>query len=76
MVPAGGLGFSVMIFSLVAILAIILLVLRRKMELFGKAELGGPFWPKMFSVVFLIGLWLIYIILSSLQAYKVFEINF
>ncbi|KAF4518915.1 hypothetical protein B566_EDAN006753 [Ephemera danica] len=76
MVPPGGLGFSVMVFTLVAILAIIVLILRRKLTLFGKAELGGPFWPKMFSVGFLISLWLLYIVLSSLQAYKIITIDF
>ena len=35
----------------------------------GRAELGGPRMPKLLSAAFLVFLWLIYILLSILQAY-------
>ncbi|XP_059478036.1 sodium/calcium exchanger 2-like isoform X2 [Neocloeon triangulifer] len=75
-VPSAGLGFSVCVFTLVAVLAVMLLMVRRHLSLFGKAELGGPFWPRVGSVVFLVGLWFLYVTLSSLQAYDVIKVQF
>ena len=63
------LGFSVMLYSITAILAIILLMLRRKLNIFGNAELGGAVTPKYVSGIILVLLWLTYVLLSSLQAY-------
>ena len=76
MVPAGTLGFNVLLFSGLAILTIILLFYRRMSKSCGRAELGGPWLPRVITVVFLIGFWISYIIVSSLQVYEVFEINF
>jgi len=63
------LGFSVMLYSLTAIAAITLLMLRRKLNIFGNAELGGAVTPKYVSGIILVLLWLTYVLLSSLQAY-------
>jgi len=75
-VPAGALGFSVVIYTMVALLAIMLLMMRRYLDVFGKAELGGPFWPRVGSVAFLAGLWFLYVALSALQAYDVIKVPF
>lgn len=67
-VPAGTLSFSVIVYSICAIAALSLLVIRRYLPVFGRAELGGPTGPKIFSGVIFIALWVIYVILSALQA--------
>ncbi|EUB61034.1 Sodium/calcium exchanger [Echinococcus granulosus] len=68
-VPAGSLGFSVTIFCIFALFAIALLVLRRKPSL-GGGELGGPRASiKWASAIFFLLLWLIYVLLSSLENY-------
>ncbi|XP_046365062.2 sodium/calcium exchanger 2-like isoform X2 [Haliotis rufescens] len=68
-VPAGSLSFSVTLYTVCAVLALGLLVLRRVVGKFGKAELGGSKIPKILCAVFLVFLWVFYIIMSSLQAY-------
>jgi len=75
-VPSAGLGFSVVIYTCVALLAVMVILLRRYLTVFGKAELGGPFWPKMGSVAVLVGLWFLYVTLSSLQAYDIIKVEF
>ena len=69
-VPAGALSFSVVIFTICAVATLLLLVLRRNLALFGKAELGGPKGPKIFTGVSLILLWVLYVLLSSFQVYE------
>ena len=67
-VPAGSLGFSVVIFLICAIICLITLMIRRVVvggELGGGEESGGKF-GRAASSAFLVFLWLIYIILSSL----------
>uniref|UniRef100_T1JBM0 Calx-beta domain-containing protein n=1 Tax=Strigamia maritima TaxID=126957 RepID=T1JBM0_STRMM len=73
-VDAGSLAFSVAIYTVASTLCIIVLLLRRKLNYFGKAELGGPVVPKYLCGLFCLILWLIYIILSSLQALKVIHV--
>nr|KAG5714622.1 hypothetical protein BaRGS_000110 [Batillaria attramentaria] len=68
-VPAGTLSFSVTLYVISAVLAICLLLARRYLGIFGKAELGGPTGTKWMSAIFLGTLWLFYVVLSSLQAY-------
>lgn len=72
-VPAGDLGFSVLIFTLSAIACLTLLACRRHFAIFGKAELGGPYLTKLLSALFLFFLWFFYVLLSSLQAYGYIE---
>lgn len=71
-VDSGDLGFSVAVYSAVAFAGLALIILRRFLSLFGNAELGGPAIPKYMSGGFLITLWFVYIILSSLKAYDQF----
>lgn len=66
---SGDLGFSVLVYTVVAFIALSLLLVRRFIPIFGNAELGGPTGPKWACGVFLFSLWFIYIILSSMQAY-------
>lgn len=69
-VEAGSLGFSVIVYTCCAIAALGLLVTRRFLSAFGKAELGGPLVTKMVSGIVLICLWVLYVILSSLKTLK------
>ena len=68
-VSAGTLSFSVIVYTCCAIAAIALLMTRRFLPLFGKAELGGPKVTKCLSAAFFLFLWLLYIVLSILQCY-------
>jgi solute carrier family 8 (sodium/calcium exchanger) len=64
-VKSGDLGFSVTVFTLVAIVCLITLVIRRKVV---GAELGGPKGSKIASAVFFVALWFVYVGLSSWNA--------
>ena len=68
-VRAGALTFSVATYTTVSFFALTLLFCRRFFKIFGRGELGGPTGPKWFTTIFFLFLWLIYIVLSSLQAY-------
>ena len=68
-VNAGTLSFSVIVYTCCAIAAVALLMLRRFLPLFGKAELGGPKVTKYLSAAFFLFLWVLYIVLSILQCY-------
>lgn len=61
--PAGALGFSVVVFSILAVTCISFLVARRYVV---GGELGGTKFGRTVSCTFLCTLWCIYIILSSL----------
>jgi len=65
-VPAGALGFSVIVFTILAITCIAFLVARR-FTIGG--ELGGQDFSRYGSCFFLCILWTIYIVMSTLQAY-------
>ncbi|KAF6036121.1 hypothetical protein EB796_005569 [Bugula neritina] len=67
----GNLAFSLTIFCAFALSAIGLMLLRRT-KLAG-GELGGPRKIKILSSVYLVTLWLLYVTLSSLEAYGVIE---
>ncbi len=69
-VNAGSLCFSVIIYTVVSVLCILLLFLRRHFAVFGKAELGGPRGAKYACSALLVVLWFIYILFSTLQAYE------
>lgn len=66
-VKPGSLGFSVTVFCIFALVAIMVIILRRRPSVGG--ELGGPRTIKYLSGVFFIGLWVIYIILAGLENY-------
>lgn len=67
-VPAGSLGFSVALFTSLAVVCIIFLIFRRFMV---GGELGGTSFGRAASCGFLVFLWIIYIVFSTLQAYGI-----
>merc|ERR1719313_1651787 len=67
-VPAGSLGFSVVVFCFCAILCIICLMMRRRSI---GGELGGEENGRKATLAFLCTLWLVYILMSILQAYDI-----
>nr|KAG5703828.1 hypothetical protein BaRGS_031462 [Batillaria attramentaria] len=71
-VPAGSLGFSVVVFSTMALLAILILMVRRFTL---GAELGGPKIPKYISGFLLVCLWGSYVLLSILKAKGVIQFH-
>ena len=68
-VQAGALGFTVVIYTLTAVIGIALLMARRYLDVFGKGELGGVANLKIASACLLVFLWFLYVLLSSLQTY-------
>jgi solute carrier family 8 (sodium/calcium exchanger) len=67
-VPPGSLGFSVLVFCILAIVCIAVLMYRRFNPNIG-AELGGPKTSRIISSIFFTLLWIIYILLASLVSY-------
>ncbi|ESP03915.1 hypothetical protein LOTGIDRAFT_71451, partial [Lottia gigantea] len=67
-VPSGSLVFSVILYTACSFLALFVLMLRRNLSMFGRAELGGPSGPKIFTAVIIMLSWVFYVVLSSLQA--------
>ena len=68
-VPAGSLATSVVTYAACASVCICLLILRRFLPFFGGGELGGPKGIRIACGVFMIFLWFLYILISSLVAY-------
>lgn len=66
-VEAGSLAFSVTLFTIFAFLAISVLLYRRRAHIGG--ELGGPRGHRLATSAFFFGLWFLYILFSSLEAY-------
>ncbi|ELU04186.1 hypothetical protein CAPTEDRAFT_128764 [Capitella teleta] len=66
-VNPGSLAFSVTIFIVFAIIAIIVILIRRTPAVGG--ELGGNPKYKVLSSCILFGLWVMYVLLSSLESY-------
>ncbi|KAK2819455.1 hypothetical protein Q7C36_021101 [Tachysurus vachellii] len=66
-VEPGTLAFSVTLFTIFAFVCIAVLMYRRRPEIGG--ELGGPRGAKILTSGLFFSLWLLYIILSSLEAY-------
>ena len=67
-VEAGSLGFSVLVFCVEAVLCVAILMYRRYHKNIG-AELGGPESSRRISAAVFVCLWLMYILLSALEAY-------
>jgi hypothetical protein len=65
------LAFSVTIFCSEALVAICILLIRRSKLIGG--ELGGPKLFKYITSLVLIALWLVYLLLASLEAYGVIK---
>lgn len=72
-VDAETLPFSVTLYTICAILGLGLILLRRFVPVFGKSELGGPNGGKYASSAFLVTLWILYVVISSLQTYGVIQ---
>lgn len=64
---AGSLGFSVIVFTILAVTCILFIIARRFVV---GGELGGSKFGRTWSCVFLCSLWVVYVVLSSLQAYS------
>uniref|UniRef100_A0A672QF73 Sodium/calcium exchanger 1-like n=1 Tax=Sinocyclocheilus grahami TaxID=75366 RepID=A0A672QF73_SINGR len=67
-VDPGSLAFSVTLFTALAVVCVSVLLYRRRPSVAG-GELGGPRTCKILTSLFFISLWLIYILLASLEAY-------
>ena len=63
-----GLGFSVVVFTCCAIVTIAVILLRRRLD--PPAELGGDKKLALATSAFLVLLWCVYVVLSSLKAYE------
>merc|ERR1711863_59290 len=72
-VEVGSLGFSVTIFCVEALLAIVILMARRHPAVGG--ELGGPRAVKTVTASIFVFFWVMYVFLSALDAYKVIKIE-
>ncbi|KAI3374099.1 hypothetical protein L3Q82_022001 [Scortum barcoo] len=66
-VDPGSLAFSVTLFTIFAFFSMGVLMLRRRPSIGG--ELGGPRIPKVLTSLLFFGLWFLYILFSSLEAY-------
>lgn len=66
-VDPGSLAFSVTLFTIFAFFTMGVLMLRRRPSIGG--ELGGPKVPKILTSLLLFGLWFLYVLFSSLEAY-------
>ena len=67
-VEGGSLGFSVLLFCILAVTCLSTMMWRRFNKNIG-AELGGPQPYKKFTSIFFVLLWTSYIILSALECY-------
>ena len=68
-VPPGTLAFSFTLFIVFAFVCNTVVLLRRMAPIFG--ELGGPEIPKVFTLVFFVMLWIMYVVLAALDSYCV-----
>ncbi|XP_068187050.1 sodium/calcium exchanger 2a [Antennarius striatus] len=66
-VEPGSLAFSVTLFTIFAFFSMGVLMLRRRPSIGG--ELGGPRIPRILTSLLFFGLWFLYILFSSLEAY-------
>ncbi|QQP54778.1 Uncharacterized protein FKW44_007719 [Caligus rogercresseyi] len=68
------LGFSVTVFCIEAVCAVLILLLRRNPAVGG--ELGGPKKFKKISSSIFVCFWVFYVFISALEAYDVIEPGF
>uniref|UniRef100_A0A0K8SFP5 Calx-beta domain-containing protein n=3 Tax=Lygus hesperus TaxID=30085 RepID=A0A0K8SFP5_LYGHE len=62
-----GLGFSVLLFLVSAVIAMVVLTVRRNVAYFGKAEIGGPSVGKWGTFSLFVAVWIAYVTLTWLQ---------
>ena len=70
--PSKGLDLSIVLFLSCCLVGIGILVFRRW---YFKGELGGDKKPRIISMIIFFGLWLIYIVFSTLGQYDVISIS-
>lgn len=73
-VEAGSLGFSVLVFCVEAVFCIAILMYRRYHKDI-RAELGGPTKHRKITSVILVGMWMLYILLSAFESYCYINLN-
>ncbi|XP_069017148.1 sodium/calcium exchanger 2b [Embiotoca jacksoni] len=66
-VDPGSLAFSVTLFTIFAFICMGVLLFRRRPSIGG--ELGGPMLSRLLTTLLFLGLWFLYILFSSLEAY-------
>jgi solute carrier family 8 (sodium/calcium exchanger) len=66
-VNPGSLGFTITVYCIFAVIAFIIMLIRRNKYIGG--ELGGPHAVKIPTCCIYVTLWLMYILLSSLKEY-------
>ncbi|XP_066507988.1 sodium/calcium exchanger 2b [Hoplias malabaricus] len=66
-VEPGSLAFSVTLFTIFAFISMAVLLYRRQPSIGG--ELGGPRVSRLLTTLLFLGLWLLYILFSSLETY-------
>lgn len=66
-VDPGSLAFSVTLFTIFAFICMSVLLFRRRPSIGG--ELGGPKGSRLLTTLLFLGLWFLYILFSSLEAY-------
>ncbi|KAM3616566.1 uncharacterized protein V6R79_020105 [Siganus canaliculatus] len=66
-VEPGSLAFSVTLFTIFAFISMAVLLFRRRPSIGG--ELGGPRVSRLLTTLLFLGLWFLYILFSSLEAY-------
>ena len=74
-VEPGALGFSVTLFCILASICIAVLFFRRMNKNVGY-ELGGPRKSKIVTSFLFFGLWIVYVMMSAMVAYCVFDPGF
>ena len=62
------MAFSVLLYSIFAIICLGILIFRH--YVFPKGELGGATWFKYVCAAIMVVMWLLYIVISSLQVRK------
>ncbi|XP_033962383.1 solute carrier family 8 member 4b isoform X1 [Pseudochaenichthys georgianus] len=67
-VDPGNLAFSVTLYTIMAVICMLILLYRRRASVAG-GELGGPRTCKIITSLLFFSMWLIYILLASLEAY-------
>ena len=60
-----------MLYMAVAVLGLGVIIARRYLPVLGQVELGGPPLMKKVSCAFLVFLWVVFVIISTLKAYGV-----
>ncbi len=73
---SASLGFVVLSYSGVALVALALLAARRRGAWAGRAELGGPRGAARATAAALVALWVGYVGMAALQAYGVINPGF